>query len=209
MVVGDILRKNARLFPKQLALVFGENRFTWRELYERVNRFSNSLLGLGLNKGERVVFLSKNSHFFFEIWFSLAQTGLIGITPNYRLGEKELSYIIKDSGASTIIVSDEYVEVIRKILPEIPEVRFLIGMGESHSLPLDYERMIRNGAEIEPNISVTEDDIRLLMYTSGTNGPSLSPFYERSAKDPYGEGSKVPVARGKNYSRYLGSGGGR
>ena len=170
MVVGDILRKNARLFPEKLALFFGDNRFTWRELYERVNRFSNSLLGLGLNKGERVVFLSKNSHYFFEIWFSLAQTGLIGITPNYRLGPMELSYVIKDSGASTIIVSDEYVEVIRKIRPEIPEVRFLIGIGENHALPLDYERMIRNGAEIEPNISVTEDDIRLLMYTSGTTG---------------------------------------
>jgi long-chain acyl-CoA synthetase len=95
---------------------------------------------------------------------------LIGITPNYRLGGKELSYVIKDSGTSTIIVSEEYVEVIRKILPEIPEVRFVIGIGENHGLPLDYEKMIRNGAEIEPNISVTEEDIRLLMYTSGTTG---------------------------------------
>lgn len=170
MVVADILRKNARIYPKKLAVVFGEHRLTWRELYKRVNRFSNSLLGLDLTKGERVVFLSKNSHYFFEIWFSLAQIGLIGITPNYRLGGKELSYIIKDSGASTIIVSDEYVEVIRKVLPEIPEVRFLIGIGENHALPLDYEKMIRNGAEIEPNISVTEDNIRLLMYTSGTTG---------------------------------------
>ena len=67
MVVGDILRKNVRLFPEKMALVFGENRFTWRELYERVNHFSNSLLGLGLTKGERVVFLSKNSHYFFGL----------------------------------------------------------------------------------------------------------------------------------------------
>jgi len=170
MVVGDILHKNARLFPEKLALVFGENRLTWRELYGRVNRFSNSLLGLGLTKGERVVFLSKNSRYFFEIWFSLAQTGLIGITPNYRLGANELSYVIKDSGASTIIVSDEYVELIRKVLAEIPEVRFLIGMGKNHALPLDYEKMVRNGAETGPNIFVTEDDIRLLMYTSGTTG---------------------------------------
>jgi acyl-CoA synthetase (AMP-forming)/AMP-acid ligase II len=170
MVVGDILRKNARIYAKKLAVVFGEHRFTWRELYERVNHFSNSLLGLGLTKGERVVFLSKNSHYFFEIWFSLAQTGLIGITPNYRLGANELSYVIKDSGASTIIVSNEYVEVIRKVLPEIPEVRFLIGIGENHALALDYEKMVRNGGEIEPNIFVTEDDIRLLMYTSGTTG---------------------------------------
>jgi acyl-CoA synthetase (AMP-forming)/AMP-acid ligase II len=109
---------------------------------------------------------------------------LIGITPNYRLGGKELSYIIKDSRASTIIVSDEYVEVIRKILPEIPEVRFLIGIGENHSLLLDYEKMVRNGAEIEPNIFVTEDNIRLLMYTSGTTGTPKGAVWTHKSSIP-------------------------
>ena len=170
MVVGDIIRRNARRFPENIALVFGEHQLTWREVNRRVNRFSHSLLGLGLTKGERVVLLSKNSHQFIEILFVLAKTGLVGITPNYRLAGKELAYIINDSEAFAVIVSDEYVETIRGILADIPRVKHLIGIGENHSLPLDYEKMAQDGVDSEPDVSVNENDIRLLMYTSGTTG---------------------------------------
>jgi long-chain acyl-CoA synthetase len=186
MVVGDIIRRNARKFSDKVAFIFGEQRLTWHEANGRVNCFCQALLGLGLAKGERVVLLSKNSHQFVEIWFALAKIGLIGITPNYRLGGKELAYIINDCKASTIIVSDEHVETIRSIFHEIPEVKHLIGIGDSHGLPLDYERMVGDGKDREPEVSVDEDDIRLLMYTSGTTGaPKGAVWTHKSSITPY------------------------
>jgi long-chain acyl-CoA synthetase len=170
MVIGDIVRRNARRFPDKVAIVFEENRLTWREVNERVNRFSHSLLKLGLKKGERVVIFSKNSHQFIEILFALAKTGLIGITPNYRLSEKELTYIINDSEASAAIVSDECIGSIKENLSKIQSVRYLIGIGNNHLLPLDFEEMVKDGIETEPAVTVNENDIRLLMYTSGTTG---------------------------------------
>lgn len=186
MVVGDIVRRNARRFPHQPALVFGEHRLTWGEANERVNRFCHSLLNLGLSKGERVVLFSKNSHQFVETWFALAKAGLIGITPNYRLGGKELIYIINDSGASAVILSDEYVEVLRGILPEISGVRYLIGIGKDHHLPHDYETMVRDGVPEEPHVPVEDGDIHLLMYTSGTTGvPKGAVWTHKSSITPY------------------------
>ncbi len=186
MVVGDIIRRNARRYPEKLAWIFREHRLTWRETNERVNRFCHSLLDLGLVKGERVAVFSKNSHQFTETWFALAKNGLIGITPNYRLGGKELAFIINDSEASTVIVSDEYVELIRSILPNVPGVKHLIGIGGRHGLPLDFENMVRGGSPEEPNVPVDEGDIRLLMYTSGTTGvPKGAVWTHKSSITPY------------------------
>jgi long-chain acyl-CoA synthetase len=186
MVVGDILCRNARRFGEKTAIVFGRHRFTWSDFNERVNRLCHGLLGSGLTKGNRVVLFSKNSHQFLETWFALAKTGLIGVTPNYRLGGKELSYIINDSEASALIVSKEYAETIRSILPDIPGVRHMIGIGEDHRLPLDYETLIRGGMPEEPDVLVHENDIRLLMYTSGTTGvPKGAVWTHKSSITPY------------------------
>ena len=186
MIVGDIITRNAHRFPDRLAVAFRDTRLTWRELNERVNRLSNSLLALGLRKGDRVVLFSKNSHQFIESWFAFAKAGLVGITPNYRLGGKELSYIIGDSGASAVIVSQENAETVRDIAPNIRDVKYFIGIGENHRLSVDYESMIRVGTPEEPDVQVDEEDIRLLMYTSGTTGvPKGAVWTHRSSITPY------------------------
>ena len=64
---------------------------------------ANSLLNLGLQKGERVGIVQVNSHQFLEVLFAYSETGLV-ITPiNLRLAGPEISYILNNAEASVVI----------------------------------------------------------------------------------------------------------
>jgi hypothetical protein len=66
-VIGDLVTRPARYYPEELATVFKDLHFTYRELNERVNQVGNALLNAGLEKGDRVGILCYNSHFYQEI----------------------------------------------------------------------------------------------------------------------------------------------
>jgi len=60
MVIGDIPRRNAKLYPDRVALKFEDRAWTFREFNERVNRAANALIQLGLTKGDRIGVLERN-----------------------------------------------------------------------------------------------------------------------------------------------------
>jgi fatty-acyl-CoA synthase len=73
MILGDILRKNARheSFGAKTALIFGERTWTYAELNAYTNRIANALLALGITKGERVAAVGRNSDTYVAIYFAL------------------------------------------------------------------------------------------------------------------------------------------
>jgi acyl-CoA synthetase (AMP-forming)/AMP-acid ligase II len=94
MVLPDIPRRNAKLYPDKIAVVSKYRKYTFKELDRRINQLSNIILSLGVKKGDRVAILSKNSTYYLEIPYAILKAGAIVVTINYRLKEKEISYII-------------------------------------------------------------------------------------------------------------------
>jgi acyl-CoA synthetase (AMP-forming)/AMP-acid ligase II len=185
MIFGDILLENSRLYPNAPAVGCEETTLTWAQLNERANRLAHGLVQLGAKKGDRVAFVSKNCHQFFEMWFGLAKGGFIGVTPNFRLAPAEFSYILNDAGANVIIVSEEFGEVLRQVSTKSERVTHIVGMGANHGFEWDYETVVQQGFPEEPKIEVGENDIRLLMYTSGTSGkPKGAVWTHRSSMTP-------------------------
>ncbi len=74
------LRRSVRLFPDRLAVVAGEQRYTYRDLDARVNRLANALLQMGIGKQDKVAVLSPNSHRMLEAFFAIPQIGAV-LTP--------------------------------------------------------------------------------------------------------------------------------
>ena len=103
---GDLLGRNARNFPNDIGLIFGDKNFTWKELDDRAKAFANSLFELGLNRGDRVAIYAKNSNQWVEALFGLAQVGLVSVTVNYRLTANEVAFIVENSGAKAIICDE-------------------------------------------------------------------------------------------------------
>jgi acyl-CoA synthetase (AMP-forming)/AMP-acid ligase II len=170
VLLRDIIDRNARMYPNRPATVWGNIGHTFGEFKQRVNRIANALMNLGVAKGDRVAILLRNCSPYIELYFGIPQAGMIMVPLNYRNREKELSYILNHSGANTLFVGHDFVELIDSIRKEIAGVKNFISIGQKVEGYLEYEALISQSSERELRIESSEDDIIGLGYTSGTTG---------------------------------------
>jgi acyl-CoA synthetase (AMP-forming)/AMP-acid ligase II len=166
--VRDILARNARIFPDKTVLAMGEERITNRELYARVRRRAALLRRLDLRRGDRVAVLTRNSPLHVELFFAVTFIGCAFVPLNTLLTGREHRTILRDADARALLYEEDFrdtVDGIRGVLPAI--ARFIAVGPRDGAAPADAE----GAAEISPDdVPLSEDDIVLQVYTSGTLG---------------------------------------
>lgn len=177
MNIADGLLRTALSYPDRIGLIdkFGKHTtvnapFTWKELNEKVNRLANGLLSLGLKKQDRVGLYSETRAQFFIAYFALMKAGLVLVPLNTAYKGKELVYLINDSEPRALIVDADHAGEISKIRGDIASVAIFIGIGEEHGYDYDFDGLIRAHESQEHQVAVDEDDVAMLLYTSGTTG---------------------------------------
>ena len=173
LLVDDFLRRAVDVYADKPAVIDGELRLTYGQLAERVNRLSNLLLGLGLERGDRVCILSPNSHFFLESFYATSQIGVILVPLNYRLAGAEHEYILNHAGVRTVLVDWEYTPVIDEIRDALPQVRdWIVARDDGAPAPdgwQDWESLLaQSDPTAPPTLDIAESDIVSINYTSGT-----------------------------------------
>ena len=170
MGVGNILRRSAFNNPNKLALVFGNRRMSYGELNQRVNCLANSLLKMGLLKGDRVAALLHNCPEFFEIYFACAKSGAIFVPINNLFRQKELLHVFQYIEPRFLIYDDEFSGIVQASLPELKFLEFPIALRGQSAGCKKYGKLIDAGEGKEPNVDITDDDIVNIFLTSGTTG---------------------------------------
>ena len=177
--VGDILRKNTRVRPERVALVFDGREWTFAELNQEVNKLANSLAQLGIDRGDRVAILSENRVEYCEMFHAAAKLGIIVPAFNWRFSERELKESILLTTPETILVSQEHFAKLQHILNDLPFVKRVILLDKIKDVALPratsiylYEDLIATGSPAEVNREVLAEDAFMILYTSGTTGVS-------------------------------------
>jgi O-succinylbenzoate-CoA ligase len=175
--VGLFLAKRAFLNPTLEAFVdtHSGRRFTFAELNARANRTANFLAGeLGVKKGDRVALLLMNGPEFLESFFAIAKLGAVCVPLNWRLVPDELQFILKDSGARTVIAGGEFAQTVAELEKRgATDVRNWVHVGSEATRAagaLDYDALQRAASAEEPVVTACDDDLLYIMYTSGTTG---------------------------------------
>lgn len=169
MSLGDIIRRNARLFPNRIAYMSGTQQITFRQFDERINRLYGALRKRGLSKGDRVAILSYTRPEYMEVFGIAEKGGFITVPVNWRLKGEELAYQFNDSGAKALILQSPFVETINEIRPRIG-VNHYICIGDRPSGMEGYEEVLRENPPVEPDVEIKDDDVVYIIYTSGTTG---------------------------------------
>lgn len=169
MNIGHLLTKASRTYSERLSLVYGDERFTYQETNERVNRFANTFKVLGLRKGDRLALVQRNCPQILETIFACFKAGIAAVPINARLHPKELAYIIDDSGAKALVYSEEFIETVKSIREYLRGTRHFICLSEAPD-SLDYEKLISSGKPEEAEVDVNTNDLAWIFYTSGTTG---------------------------------------
>jgi long-chain acyl-CoA synthetase len=173
--IRTLINRNAMLYPDRMAMieVEGGRVYTYGQLKDRANRMGNALYGIGARKGDRVAILSQNSFEYIESALSVPNAGFIYVVCNFRLATPEIAAVLADAEPSILFVQQQFVEIAQQIKDAVPSIQQFVYFGAPEKKPQgwhDYEELIMNGSPADQTTDVSEDDIAMLMYTSGTTG---------------------------------------
>ncbi|MBF6561111.1 MAG: long-chain-fatty-acid--CoA ligase [Candidatus Binataceae bacterium] len=155
------------IVPDQEILVFGDTRLTYAELNDLVARLSTVFKGLGLKQRDVVAVLDTNSHLYVASYYAAAKAGLTFLPLNYRAKEAELEYMINTASAKVLLVGDRYIDLVTRIHAKLDNVRCIaIGQGDGSMARLTD--LIAKATPDEDEAEVEDEDVSVLMYTSGT-----------------------------------------
>jgi acyl-CoA synthetase (AMP-forming)/AMP-acid ligase II len=168
--LGDLWKRNARLFPHTEAVIYGPTRRTYSQIIDRGRRLASGLQQLGAAHQDRISLLARNRADWFDYFAACELHGFIAATLNFRLVAEELVFVLNDSGASVLIFEDEYTDIVEQIRHRLPGVRSYVCMGEAPEWAISYQSLLERGDPSGPSCVALGSDTVRLIYTSGTTG---------------------------------------
>lgn len=170
--IGAHLRKRAQISANSEAFVEFERdrRFSYLDLNTRCNRTASALLALGVQPGDRIATLLRNSIEFIETYYACAKIGAVLVPVNWRLVPREINYILDDAGASVLVFDAEFAGSLSEALATRQGLQ--VGEGEiPHANTVqDYDVFVSAQSSDELELIGGDDDLLFIMYTSGTTG---------------------------------------
>ncbi len=170
-----MLTHTAQRFPENSAVIFKDVDLTYRELESLVNIFANSLLDLGIRKGQTVCLFMTNRPEFLIAWFALARIGAIVSPMNPAYREHEVAYQLSNSDAVAIVVQQKLLPLVQQVRVKIPEVQYVIVVDSDPHIPSSSTHSFSQLMRIHPSTlpergELKQEDVLALPYSSGTTG---------------------------------------
>ncbi len=164
----EFQRRARSLYPNREAVVDGSTRLTYEEFFDRCDRWSAVLERLSVSKGDRVAYVSPNTHQMLESFYAVPQIGGVLVPINFRLKPHEIEYIVVHSGASVVCVDGEHLEALESLRSHCPGVRHFVALGGQSDGWEPYETLLKAESGSFERPSVDEGDLLTINYTSGT-----------------------------------------
>lgn len=171
MRLHDYLEYQAREHPDADFAVQGDRCVSYRQAVEETNRLANALASAGLQIGDRVVVLSKNSIELAMLYYAASKAGVVPVPLNYRMAPPEWAFIINDAQAKMLIASSEYVGAVDGMRGELGTVKRFVAVGADGAEGWDdFRRWSADHPTTAPDRAISEEHDVYQMYTSGTTG---------------------------------------
>ncbi|MCP3804808.1 long-chain-fatty-acid--CoA ligase [Allokutzneria sp. A3M-2-11 16] len=160
--VAEIPAFHAGMQPNTAAILCAGKVLSYAELDRASSKLARALLAEGVRQGERVAFLGKESVDYYVAFFGCARAGAVLVPINFRLTSHEVGHILRDSGSRVLLVDRDLAEVVRPLLPELPELR-VIGLDRLGEWISPYP-------DTAPSRWADPEQPVVQLYTSGTTG---------------------------------------
>jgi acyl-CoA synthetase (AMP-forming)/AMP-acid ligase II len=177
MNIVDVIAKYARVTPDAPALVEikpvsgARQEISWAQLDERTNRLADYLIRMGVQKGNKVFLLGKNSLNWLEAYYAIIKTGA-WVTPlNFRFTDDDIRFCAKTAEPVAFLFDEEFTERVNNLRKELSTIKFYSSIGGKGSKDLEtMEDLITKGSQSPANVKLEDEDGCALYFTSGTTG---------------------------------------
>ena len=174
MNIGNMLTRNARYNPDKPALIFENQRYTYRQFNQNVNQLANALQDMGISKGDKIATLLPNCVELLEIYWAVAKIGAVVVPLSTLLLSKGLKSLLNDSDVVMVIAYSAMVETLEQIrndLDAVPTANFILTDNPTTPGYRYYHELKGTAGMSDPSgIQIDDDDIFNIIYSSGTTG---------------------------------------
>jgi fatty-acyl-CoA synthase len=184
LLIKHLLHSPMLHAPDQEIVYRDQKRFTYRELRDRIGRLASGLAAHGVLPGDTVGVMDWDSHRFLEAFFAIPMMGAILQTVNVRLSHDQIVYTIEHAGPTTLLVNDEFLELLAAIRPRLTKVKTIIVMSDqnAHSqregdVAGHYEDMLAAASSDFDFPDFDENTQATTFYTSGTTGSPKGVYF--------------------------------
>ncbi|NIJ39434.1 fatty-acyl-CoA synthase [Sphingopyxis panaciterrae] len=148
--------------PERVAMREEDRIYSYAELEDRTARVASMLIAAGLEKGDRIAWIGKNSDLYFTLFFGAARAGIVMAPIGWRLSPAEWAFIVNDTQAKIVFAGPGFEAAAEHLAGKLRHEARIVGAGEA--------RAMIDGAARVPFTPSARDEAVLQLYTSGTTG---------------------------------------
>ena len=166
----EFARRTRKLYGDREGVVDGDLRMTYEQFFDRCDRWSAALQGMGVKKGDRVAYIAPNTHEQLESFYAVPQIGAVLVPINYRLTPDDFVYITTHSGAKVLCVHPDHMEAVDSVRGRLESVEHFVALGSAGGRKgwIEYEPAMAAAGSKFKRPEIEESDLLSLNYTSGT-----------------------------------------
>lgn len=176
--------------PKE-ALVYEDQRLTYDQIKEKVERLSGHFLASGLKPGDRVVFQLPNIAEFVYSFLALVKIGVIPVMALAAHRQNEIKHFVKGSGAVAYMIPDvyrkfDYRELAEEVQQNDPQLKYVFVVGEAKGSQISIPKLLdapveEQWAGLAAKTRPDPSEVALMLLSGGTTG--LSKLIPRTHND--------------------------
>src|SRR5687767_14628770 len=164
------LASRASVDPGRPFAFYGDTTWSWRSFSDEVAKIASLLIERGIEKGERVAVMGRNSDGHVLMLFALARIGAIMVPVNPEYGVEEARYVLHHAEVSGVLASADTLKVAREACEGLAKAPWFLMLDAASGAVPGLKDAAEGAARYDAPAGVTADDTVLIVYTSGTTG---------------------------------------
>ncbi len=179
----------ARCAPRTRSLVYDGAVTTAADLHAHTGALAAALAAGGIRAGDRVAYVGRNSPTLITTLLACSHLGAVFVPVNFRLAPQEVAGVLADCDPHTVVAEPAHRVTVERAATELRVTRWLLGdtdplaltealdadLPETADLPeplswVPLSHALRHGGPVPRRVPCHEEDLALLVYTSGSSG---------------------------------------
>ena len=167
----DLIERNLKAGRGgKVAYIDDTGSHTYAQLAERVNRAANALVALGVQREERVALALLDTIDFPAAFLGAIKAGIVPVALNTLLTAPDYEYMLRDSRAQVLIVSEPLLKAFQPILSKLPDLKHVVVAGADAQGHLHLAGLFESAGKEFKAAPTLADDICFWLYSSGSTG---------------------------------------